>query len=129
MKVKVKSLAAEARIIRHEEKRSKDVKQQSSLHLHRTGVVREEARAALIAYGFIRGKKFSAIEPRAKSLPSISRVEEIALRFGLFYDWDEESGQEFEHRKQKFKSSLESFKQEIRQVVEANNKQVASASS
>lgn len=109
LKVKIKSLAAEARIIRHEESRVKttrkyrkaarrslvlgarpqgDVKRpplsnsereravkmattptpeqlrlHGSLRGHRTGDVRSEARSALIAYGFLRGRTFAQTEP------------------------------------------------------------------
>lgn len=109
LKVKIKSLAAEARIIRHEESRvkttrkyrkaarrslvlgrtqgSRDVRVpltnsereravkmttpptpeqlrlHGSLQGHRTGDVRSEARSALIAYGFLRGRTFAQTEP------------------------------------------------------------------
>ena len=55
LKVKIKSLAAESQIIRHEENKVKG-KLHNELHLHRVGVVRREARHSLIAYAIIRGK-------------------------------------------------------------------------
>jgi len=71
LKVKIKSLAAEAQIIRLEERRAKQSKQYTllnELHNHRVGPVRAEARAALMAYGMIRGKTHDQIEPRSESL-------------------------------------------------------------
>lgn len=80
LKVKIKSLAEEAKIIRKEENkakasfrwlRNKQGKEQEyedqfflyhSLRAHRKEPVGTEARAALIAYGFIRGKKYKQIE-------------------------------------------------------------------
>lgn len=79
LKVKIKSLAEEARIIRREERKAlnsarycngKQGKQTESeeqyklffeLKAHRQGIVREESRAALIAYAFIRGKSFASL--------------------------------------------------------------------
>ena len=65
LKVKLKALAEEARIIRHEErKRFKvreswvPIRQQRELYLHRISVVRPEARATLAAYMIVRGRVF-----------------------------------------------------------------------
>ena len=63
LKVKVKYLSEEARIIRKEEHRSWGSVRES-LHLHRTQVVRPEARASHIAYGLLRGKTVEQIEGR-----------------------------------------------------------------
>lgn len=79
LRVKIRSLAEEARIIRHEERRALKsatwarTRQQpaelsaaeaeyDSLHHHRTVDVRQEARAALLAYGFLRGRPYREIE-------------------------------------------------------------------
>lgn len=80
LKVKVKSLAEEARIIRHEEHAAKRqyrwAKDQQGaeaiyteahntfwgLRQHRTYDVRNEARAAHIAYGYLRGLSYAVIE-------------------------------------------------------------------
>ena len=65
--MKIKSLAEEARIIRREESRYKGpiwgpTETRNSLHNHRTYDVRNEARASLLAYGFLRGKTLTQIE-------------------------------------------------------------------
>jgi len=86
LKIKIKSLAAEGRIIRHEERKrlgsarwvrdtaredghnnpvhaaQADYFMYRTLHRHRTVDVRREARAAQIAYGYLRYKAFDAVE-------------------------------------------------------------------
>lgn len=78
LKVKIKSLAEEALIIRKEERRALEIaKLQRALtykgningeflyrclRMHRKSPVGTEARYALIAYGFLRGKKYKQIE-------------------------------------------------------------------
>lgn len=66
LRVKIKSLAAEARIIRAEERRAKHRQQRdlhSQLRSHRVFQVRSAARNTLLAYGYLRGKSYRAIEP------------------------------------------------------------------
>src|SRR3954462_7722890 len=65
LRVKVKSLAAEARIIRREEMRTSGPLREA-LYLHRTHAVRAAAREAGIAYGYIRGRTLLQMEPNAK---------------------------------------------------------------
>jgi hypothetical protein len=125
LKVKIKSLAAEARIIRHEEEiwkrrgrpyrlahnamvaefvagRTKsysvpdDVKPFANadstfwgLRFHRIRDVRIEARAAQLAYAFLRGKPYSLVEPTGKDNGGRQtnpidwqRVTKIAAKYG-----------------------------------------------
>lgn len=63
LRVKLKSLAAEAAIIRREERRSHGALRHE-LSLHRRGTVRWASRATHLAYGFIRGRTLEQIEPR-----------------------------------------------------------------
>ena len=70
-RVKIKSLAAEARIIRQEERRCSHgdyagESQRGCLRHHRTTVVRLEQRSTLLAYAFLRGRKYRQVE-RARS--------------------------------------------------------------
>lgn len=69
LKVKVKHLASEARIIRTEEKRS-DVETRGWLNAHRKHVVRPEARATHIAYAFAKGIPLHKVEKYPQSIPS-----------------------------------------------------------
>ncbi len=91
LKVKVKSLAAEVRIIRREERRNPELR--GDLARHRRDVVRKEARHSLLAYGYLRGRKLSAMEPKAHTEPNWSEVERMIRRYGppahntSFEDW------------------------------------------
>jgi len=68
LRVKIKSLAAEANIIRNEEKRYSDYQgdvytgERQSLQEHRKGIVRQTMRESLLAYGFLRGLSLREIE-------------------------------------------------------------------
>ena len=80
LKVKIKSLAEEARIIKKEEARAKlrcrsnfvRKSGQSShysslrqgLYEHRILVVRRAARETQLVYGFLRGRKYKQLEPK-----------------------------------------------------------------
>ena len=85
LKVKIKSLAEESRIIRLEEKRSFGP-QREGLYFHRIWNVRHESRAAQLAYAYLRGKRLEQVEQhsemnyiRAKVLV---RAEKIVAKFG-----------------------------------------------
>ena len=88
LKIKIKSLAAEARIIRHEEKRAKAIgtmgarAKRESLYLHRTGIVRREARYTLLAYGFLRGKSYAQLEAKCKLPPNWKKVQAMVEKYG-----------------------------------------------
>ena len=64
-RVKINSLSEEARMIRKEEKKMVGVsldRTRWELTNHRTGIVRREQRATLLAYAFFRGVPYRAIE-------------------------------------------------------------------
>lgn len=131
LKVKIKSLASEARIIRHEEHRiayrkatpdelaARDGKAQGfaarnhnsemlivsagktttrilatrsekarsawfGLNSHRRGIVREEARAAQLAYAFIRGKNYDKVEDIERTITPVDfdKVAQNVIKFG-----------------------------------------------
>ena len=86
LRVKVKSLAAEAGIIRLEERRAlarKDMPLYESLRSHRRAEVRKEQRAALLAYAFVRGRPYSACErPGKDHPPDLERVKQLVEKFG-----------------------------------------------
>ena len=64
LKVKVKSLAEESKIIRKLEVTPVDVYYE--LHNHRVWDVRNEARATQLTVAFMKGKKYKTIEPICK---------------------------------------------------------------
>lgn len=96
LKVKVSTLAAEARIIRNLERARKRQRRRTTfgkpffpvdptlldLQLHRRVVVRKKARASLLAYGFLRGRPYRTMERFAHTAPDWARVERMILKFG-----------------------------------------------
>lgn len=85
LKVKIKSLAEEAKIIRREENLAPNEDVRVGLYLHRIGIVRDEARWSQLAYGFIRGLDYSEIESGgSKSEIRWDRVKNLVLRYNRF---------------------------------------------
>jgi hypothetical protein len=83
LKVKIKSLACEARIIRREERLAGGGSQlQCEMHRHRTIDVRPEQRASLLAYAFLRGRSRTACEPKYAAEPDWGRVLKLVEKFG-----------------------------------------------
>lgn len=81
LRVKVKSLAEEARIIRREEQKSHGwIRDQ--LHLHRINEVRRAARDAHIAYGLIKGRIIEEMEPNRKSEPNWEAIKKMVKKYG-----------------------------------------------
>jgi hypothetical protein len=86
LKVKLKSLAEESRIIRKEEKRN--VGFRNALRTHRVGIVRSESRATLLAYGFLRGLHYRQIENGSKGSPDWKKVEAMVKKYGAIHRWE-----------------------------------------
>ncbi len=82
LKIKLKSLAAEAKIIRHEEQKRPQHKLREEMYLHRIHVVRVAARETAIAYGLLRGRTIEQIEkPNSKPYNKAS-VEKMLVKYG-----------------------------------------------
>jgi len=81
LRVKVKSLAAEAKIIRQEERRTHGALR-DELAVHRRSVVRSEARHTHLAYGLIRGRTIEQMELKAARPPDWERVRKMLKRYG-----------------------------------------------
>ncbi|MDJ0952469.1 MAG: hypothetical protein QNJ81_02200 [Acidimicrobiia bacterium] len=83
LKVKIKNLAEEARIIRSEERKVHGMEKWELQH-HRRTVVRDEARRSLIAYAIIRGKDPSVNESTdwLKRATDKSHVERMVKKYG-----------------------------------------------
>lgn len=62
LKIKLKSLMAESKIIRKEESRTRDPELRESMHRHRTMDLRAETRATHLAYAMLRGHPYSKVE-------------------------------------------------------------------
>lgn len=79
LSVNVKSLAAEARFIRHEERRA-GLCYVDSLRDHRIRVLREESRYAGLALAFVRGKSKFVTEGNSKAV-DFTRLTKKIRRF------------------------------------------------
>jgi hypothetical protein len=102
LKIKLMTLAEESRIIRCETKRWGKARcfapsnpahpegpfkpvthpMVHSLYMHRIVAVRKEARAASLAYGFLRGRDYLKMEARCYYPPDWERVEYHVKTFG-----------------------------------------------
>lgn len=84
LRIKAKSLADEARIIRLEEQRTRSPMLQQEMCRHRRIDVRLEARVTYLAYGLVKGKRLDQIEipkdPRSESL--WKRVKSLIEKYG-----------------------------------------------
>ncbi len=101
LKVKIKHLGAEARIIKAEKEkwlrkaakgRANVAKRQgnppntpsnmaNALHEHRVNCVRKECRDSHLAYGFLRGMRYEQVEARRYTDPDWINVFAIIQRF------------------------------------------------
>lgn len=115
LKVKIKSLAEEARIIRKEEHKNKF--HRVELYSHRIGIVRSEARHSLLAYGFLRGRAFSEIERNFDDPPDWKRIEELVKKYGVCMNWNHENGMEFNSRVSSQVKRFADWKTEAQSVV------------
>lgn len=93
LKIKIVSLAAEATLIRKAERkwkasyrhpkngnpRAKDV--YLGLKDHRKTIVRDEARWAQIAYGFLRGRRYDQVERPVRKGINERRVIELVCKY------------------------------------------------
>ncbi len=86
LRVKVKSLAAEAKIIRDEERKAKAHRKfdlRLGLAEHRRGVVRHAARSSLLAYGFLRNTPYLSMEKNCRREPDWNAIEKMVMKYGL----------------------------------------------
>lgn len=93
VKIKVKSLAEEAKMIRREENllkwkkraargRERAQKAIQGLQLHRVREVRREARSANLAYGFMLGLEYDQMENFAWSQPDWNKIQRLIENYG-----------------------------------------------
>jgi hypothetical protein len=101
--VKIKTLATEARIIRHEEQRALSAgrkgksldrgdyaphyRSYEGLHEHRTKAVRDCARHNILAYGFLRDVPYGKMEVTSKREPDWQEVKRHARAFCPDRSW------------------------------------------
>lgn len=101
LKVKAASLAAEARIIRKLEQKTRAYLRRTpnwpddpkllengaavafwGLRNHRTNEVRREARATCLAIGFLRGRPYKTLEAKCYTPPDWKRVQTLIEKYG-----------------------------------------------
>jgi hypothetical protein len=131
IKVKILSLAAEARIIRRQEAKARaheDLFLRMGLADHRKGIVRHEARHALLAYGFLRGTPYKKMEAKchpgcgpdfAKVWSSIDRYVLVRRvlgtepsKYGTYMQDKLEPGEEFNARKAQVQADFNKWREE-----------------
>lgn len=76
LRVNIKSLTAEAKIIRKEASRA-GLGYKEQLHLHRVGRLREESRITHLALAYIRERDYNTIESTKKSVNVSKLVDKI----------------------------------------------------
>jgi hypothetical protein len=81
LRIKIKSLAAEAAIIRNESNKTKGMTKWGLNH-HRTSVVRYHSRHNLLAYGLLRQVPYQEMEIKCDEAPDFKIISDIATRFG-----------------------------------------------
>lgn len=91
LKIKVKHLAEEARIIRREAQNHRGALRHD-LKQHKVLVVRPEARATQLVYAFLKGRTYEQVEGLAKSEPQWYRCIKMVERYALgemqrFLEW------------------------------------------
>jgi hypothetical protein len=101
LKIKIKTLAAEAQIIRFEENRTINTSKKADLAMHRRGIVREAARNAQLAYGYVRGRSYHQLEAKCHIEPNWKTVKAMVEKYGIRFN-EEESIYTFSLRKQQF---------------------------
>lgn len=106
LKIKIATLAAEARIIRRDERKalghgrqglkvginpdfiSRHYRDFNDLRDHRIGIVRSVTRTNLLAYGFLKGRSYAELEVKTNSVPDFKAVRKNAQTFSDG-PWDE----------------------------------------
>ena len=85
LRVKVKSLAEESRIIRHRMSKVKDVDLKADLQMHRRGIVRSEARHSQLAAACVRGRPYCEVENKVRNdnLPNFAKMKQMVERMGF----------------------------------------------
>lgn len=83
LKVKIRSLESEAKIIRaYERKLLGGTELREQLVYHRRIDIRREARATHLAYGYLRGRAYRLLEATCHEPPHRSNVERMVKKYG-----------------------------------------------
>ena len=87
LKIKIKSLRAKAQIIRQEELKWGRTQHplRDALYLRRTQGLRQEARSAHLAYGFLRERRYAQLEHKllpTTAAPDLARISALTAKYG-----------------------------------------------
>lgn len=115
LKVKVKTLAAEAKIIRKEESKASGDVLRSTLHFHRINHLRAIARTNLLAYGCVRGIPYKKMETKTATEPDWEGIKSIANRFGAVWDSADESYDDYSKRKKQHEEAVAAWFKEAKE--------------
>lgn len=93
LKIKIKSLSQEVRIIKAAEQKLRGPHwgpsyQRSSLRQHRIHDIRPEIRDSHIAYGYLRGRKLEQIESASTSEPNWENAKRMVKKYGTSKQWE-----------------------------------------
>lgn len=86
LKIKLKALGAESRIIRHEElkRRGKHwASKGTQFYFHRIGLLRRTTRENHLAYGFLKGRTYRQLEQHPKTEPKWKNVLKHIEKFSV----------------------------------------------
>lgn len=125
LKVKAKSLAAEARIIRKDEKKYRGTFRYEQLYRHRLDIVRKVARETHLALSFLYGRDISECERNFDKrdwlhLPDWDKVKKMVDKYGVqryLYDNVEDYNLAKEQQDAEFKLFSERKSRKIALVV------------
>ncbi len=83
LKIKLKSLVDEARIIRKEERKipKEHAWLRNEMREHRVGVVRSASRSTHLAYGLARGLEYSVMEKKAECVPDWKAIDKMLASY------------------------------------------------
>lgn len=97
LRIKIKSLSAEIRMIhadehhwkarkRHQTKTNHKNQSRSEATFwglrHHRWELSHEARCAMLAYGFLRGRRYDQLERNPRTSPNQTRIAELAMKYG-----------------------------------------------
>lgn len=112
LKIKLKALAAESRIIRQQERKMKGKRWGPEMHdlrEHRIHVVRAHSRNTHLAYGLLRGFTLRQIENTSRTEPDWDAIHTMVKKYGEYpfyaenarklYHWENEMKEAIHFRK------------------------------
>lgn len=121
LKIKNTHLAAEPAIIKRNERQwPAEHPLRIAMMKHRLYHLRPHARAAHLAYGFLRGRDYLKMEPTARTHPDYAQLQKILKDFGLPYFGGRGTKSERDTAEQVMNQKLAEWIEPMKTTVEAN---------